>query len=70
MIMENGTTTIEVKLLRSGQYLWTISRTFSNSSSSKDEVSAIKHFDTLLKEEYPDYVKRGSGRAAAFDEND
>ena len=68
--MENGTTTIEVKLLRSGQYLWTISRTFSNSASSKDEIRDIKHFDTLLKDEFPDYARRGSGRVASFDESD
>ena len=68
--MENGTTTIEVKLLRSGQYLWTISRTFSNKSSNIDEVKTMKNFDMLLKDEFKDYARRGSGRVASFDESE
>ena len=64
--MENGTTTIEVKLLRSGQYIWTISRTFS--STNQEDTKKIKQFDIELKKEFPDYARRGSGRVAAIDE--
>lgn len=67
--MENGTTTIEVKLLKSGQYLWTISRTFDNESTT-DDIKTIKMFDIQMKQEFPDYARRGSGRVAAIEDDE
>lgn len=70
MDLQNGTTRIEVKLLSSGRYTWTITTVFSTDNQEKEvNVKKIKTFDELLRQEFPDYAKRGSGRVAAMDED-
>jgi len=65
MELVNGTTKIEVKLLASGRYVWTITSLFNNNDVS---IEKIKDFDNTLKKEFPDYARRGSGRIASMDE--
>lgn len=66
MEIASGTTKIEVKLLASGRYVWSITSVFPTEQT--DKVREIKKFDRLLQDEFPDYARRGSGRVAAIDE--
>lgn len=63
----NGTTRIEIKLLASGRYTWTIASEFPTPQGT-NHIETIKEFDRLLRDEFPDYAKRGSGRVASMDE--
>ncbi len=68
MDLQRGTSAIEVKLSTSGRYTWVIRSVFP-SEDGQAGVVGVKKLDTLLKQEFPDYAKRGSGRIAAMDED-
>jgi len=60
---------IELKLLRSGQYTWTISG-IKHGRLKKDLVDAIAEIDMLLKQKFPEFTRRGSGRVANIDDDE
>lgn len=65
MELKSGTTKIEVKLLASGRYTWSIESVFNTDDM---DIKKMKEFDSLLKQEFPDFARRGSGRVASMDE--
>jgi hypothetical protein len=60
---------IELKLLRSGQYTWTISG-IKHESEKKELVDTISIIDEMLKQKFPEFTRRGSGRVASIDDDE
>lgn len=65
--MENGQAEIVVKLLASGRYVWQIG-IVSPTENKDDIIQTIKQIDQKLRDEFPEYAKRGSGRSVDLEE--
>lgn len=63
----DGTSRIEVKLTTSGRYIWTISSMFPT-EDGEGAIKRLRQLDGLMKREFPEYARRGSGRIASYDE--
>ena len=61
MELKNNQANVVVKLLSNGRYNWTIELTF-NSDTKDDAIEIIKYIDNHLKDKFPEYVKKSSGR--------
>lgn len=66
--MKDGQAEIIVKLLASGRYIWSIS-VMCGVDATDEGIKLIKSIDNKLKDQWPDYSKRGSGRIANLDED-
>ena len=64
--MEPQTSSIEVKLNTHGRYTWKINVNYTE--DYKEAVKELKAIDGLLKEEFPEYTKKASGRVSNIDE--
>ena len=67
MEKQNRQAEIVVKLLASGRYIWSISITNSTEEIT-ESLANIKRIDTTLKDIFPEFSRRGSGRIANLDE--
>ena len=67
MELVNGTSKIEVKLTTSGRYTWSIS-IVAPTHEFEDSTHTLNSIDKALRQEFPDYARRGSGRIASLDE--
>jgi hypothetical protein len=65
--MNNGQAEIVVKLLSSGRYVWSIGLNIPINERT-DGIKIIKSIDGQLKEQFPEYCKRGSGRTVDLGE--
>jgi len=68
MEQTSGNAEIVVKLLSSGRYVWSIG--INLPIRELDEgIKIIHSIDGKLKEQFPEYCKRGSGRVTNLDED-
>ncbi len=68
MEKQNKQADIVVKLLSSGRYIWSIGIT-NHTDDLNESIKLLKSIDGQLKEQFPEYAKRGSGRIANLDED-
>lgn len=62
-------TEITVKLSNHGRYTWQITSCFST-KDGENGIKQIKEFDRQLKEEFPDFALRGTGRVSSLDKDE
>lgn len=62
-----GVSEITVKMLTSGRYTWSITTIF-NTDETVRGIEDIQKIDRQLRNKFPDFVSRGSGRIASLDE--
>lgn len=65
--MQPQVSSVKVKINNHGRYTWEINVLFD--TDYQETVRVIKKIDTLLRDEFPDAVSRGSGRVANIDED-
>lgn len=64
---QSGVTTIALRLLNSGKYVWTIESTF-DTQEKDDAIKIIKELDARIKDTFPNFPSPGSGRTMSLDE--
>jgi hypothetical protein len=65
--LNNRTTEIVVKLTTSGRYIWQITAVFP-SDQCGEGIKLIASCDRKLKDTFPEYCKRSSGRTVELGE--
>lgn len=62
---------VKVKLLSSGRYSWEIFVIFNehNGQEVQQATKLAQQIDRQLRQEFPDHVSRGTGRAVNIDED-
>lgn len=59
---------IEVKLMSSGRYTWKIIVNYPQGGDYASAVKEAKEIDKKLKDEFPDFVMKASGRTIELED--